>query len=99
MLEIQPAAKATITTTPSIALSSTLIVGKTPTRVGFYIWNNSSNSIYVTFGPTSNSSTPTVIIPTFTSYISLGSAVYTGPISGIRNAGSGTVTITELISN
>lgn len=86
----------TVTTAANVALTSVQLVGTNKNRTGFIIWNNSSNSAYVTFGPTSSSSTPTQIIPTFQSWQVLSGAIWQGPISAIRNAGSGSMTVYEL---
>lgn len=88
--------KVVVTTSPVITTASVLLVGTNNSRAAFYIWNNSANSVYLTFGPVSNASGPTLILASFSTYIS-GLVCYTGPISGIRNAGTGTCTVHELI--
>lgn len=77
----------------NVLLVSVVIAPANANRKGFMIWNNSSNSAYVTFGPTSNSSTPNSIVPTFTTLTFIYG--YTGAISAIRNAGSGTCVVWE----
>lgn len=89
--------KTVVTTSPTITTSSVQIIGTNPSRIAFYIWNNSANSVYLTFGPTSNASGPTIILATFATYTSNGPVCYIGAISGIRNSGTGNVTIHELI--
>ncbi len=85
-----------ITTSANIGTQSVLIVDTNPSRKGLIVWNNSANSIYLAFGPTCSSAACTAIVATFTSWTYAGPIIYQGPISGIRNAGTGTVTITEL---
>ncbi len=89
-----------ITTTASILLVSTLIIAANPDRIGWALWNNSANSLYVTYGLTSVGTTPTFILPTFATLSSgtLGTPVWQGPLAGIRNAGSGTVTLYEFLN-
>jgi hypothetical protein len=87
----------TVTTSVSVTTASVLIATTNTSRKGFIIWNNSSNSIYLSFAPTSSSSTCTYILPTFASWVYNGPIIYQGPISGIRNSGSGTVTLYELV--
>jgi hypothetical protein len=91
------ATAATITVSPSIAQVSQVVIAANPNRKGLILYNNGANTIYLTFGPTSSSSL-TVCIPlaTFASYLMTTGVIYTGVISGIRNAGSGTVIATEL---
>lgn len=84
------------TTSAAVAQSSVVIAKANSKRMGFIIWNNGANSGYLTFGPTSTSSAPQVIHASFTSYTwPFSGFCYTGPISAIRNAGTGTFTIAE----
>lgn len=78
-----------------VAQQSQVLVSANANRRCLYIWNNGANSMYLTFGPTSNSSTPTTLVPTFSSFIMTGLPIYTGIISAIRNAGSGGTTAYE----
>lgn len=82
------------TTSPAIAQTSVNFIGPNTARKHFYIWNNSSNSIYITFGPVAVSSSPCFLIPAYSTHVSTN-VCWTGHISGIRNAGTGTVTIHE----
>ncbi len=89
-----PALIATPLTTPSFAATvSTLLAPSNANRKGFTLWNNSANSIYITFAATSSSATPTFILATFQTLSFM--FAYSGPIAGIRNAGTGSVTIWE----
>lgn len=81
----------------NVLLASVVIAPANPERLGMIIFNNSSNSVYVTFGATSASSTCTRLIPTFASWECLGSVIYTGVVSAIRNAGSGACIAYELL--
>lgn len=85
------------TITPSITNVSQLVLPANPDRRGLIIYNNSGNSVYLTFGPTSASNTCTRILATFAQWDMLGPVVYTGEISAIRNSGSGSLIITELL--
>ncbi len=87
---------ATPTISPSVLLVSQVVLPANASRKGFIIYNNSANSVYLTYGPTSTGSTCTRILATFANFESLGPVVYTGQISAIRNAGAGTLVITEL---
>ncbi len=92
-----PASKIIKTTTASVTTVATEIIDVNKDRRGFAVWNNSSNSVYLTFGPTPcTSAAPTVIVATFTSFQMFGAVVWTGEICAIRNSGSGTITITEI---
>jgi hypothetical protein len=87
---------AKLTVTPSIALVSTQIIATNTARKGLIIYNNSANSVYVNFGATASSSTAmTIIIPSFNHWV-MPMPIYRGQMSAIRNAGSGTLLITEL---
>lgn len=85
------------TISANVTTSSVLILDSNPARRGFTLYNNSSNSCYVTFGPTSSSASPTAIVASFVSYTPTLPVNYTGQISAIRNAGTGTIIITELL--
>lgn len=84
------------TTSANVGTSSIVAFPKNPQRLAFYLYNNSSNSVYVTFGPTSVAATCTWTVPTFATWIHNYPVGYTGEISAIRNAGSGTLTLYEL---
>jgi hypothetical protein len=87
----------TRTTSASVATTSVQIIDSNPNRRCLYIWNNSSNSAYITFGPVSSGSAPTAIVASFTSFVMNSGVIYTGAISAIRNSGAGTMTVTECI--
>lgn len=88
--------KAVIIQSPSVAQASQLLIAENRGRRGLYFYNNGTNSIYVALGVAANSaSSMSIIIPTYTTWI-MPTPLYTGPIYGIRNAGAGTVLITEL---
>lgn len=84
-------ASANITT--AAGTGSVLVMNDNPNRKGFMLYNNSSNSVYVTFGATSASNACSVIIASFQQFIFM--SPYVGKISGIRNAGTGNVIVTE----
>lgn len=86
----------TTTTSASVATASVQIIGANPSRSSFMLYNNSANSCYVNFGPTASSSACSLIIPTFATWAwPFANIDYTGAISAIRNAGTGTIILTE----
>lgn len=86
---------ATVSTSANVALSSVLISPANSSRRGFILYNNSANSVYITLAPTSGSSTCSLIIASFSNYTFSSFVSYIGPISAIRNAGTGSVIVTE----
>lgn len=86
----------TLVTNNVIAEASGLVCGFNMDRRGIIVYNNSSNSVYLTFGPIATSSTCSLILATFASWQMLGPVIWCGPISAIRNAGTGNVLVTEL---
>lgn len=88
----------TKTIIPSVAAgNSVLLSAPNPARRGFIIWNNSSNSTYISLDTVSVASTCAWIIATFQSKDFVNFA-YTGAISAIRNSGTGTWTIYEFFA-
>jgi hypothetical protein len=83
-------------TTTAVATTSQVIAAANPNRKGFYIWNNSSNSVYISFADTSASAGPTFILATFQSHVMVNGVVWQGVISAIRNSGSGNIVVWEL---
>lgn len=89
---------APVTPGVNVLLASVVIAPANPSRMGFLIFNNSANSVYITLGPTSASSTCTQIVATFASWQFVFPVCYTGIISAIRNAGSGVCTVHEILA-
>lgn len=90
--------KTKVTTSSAVGVASVQLVAANPLRLGFTIWNNANNTRYVTLGPVSSSASPTFIVGAFSSFIwPYPDLAYTGAISAIGNAGSGTMTITEFL--
>lgn len=88
------------TISANVAQASVQILPANPNRRAFILYNNGANSTYITLGPTSNSSSCTFIVATFTHFNwPFPNISYTGPISAIRNAGSGTIVCFELLSS
>lgn len=85
----------TTTTSPNVALASIQIAPANASRKFFMLYNNSANSCYVNFGQTASSSACSIIIPTFASWSWPAPVTYNGAITAIRNAGSGTIIVTE----
>lgn len=91
-----PEFKTTTVASANVALASVIIVPANAKRVGLILYNNGANSCYVNFKSTASSALCTVIIPTFATWTwTLPEIIYTGPISAIRNAGTGTIIVTE----
>lgn len=84
-----------VTQAANVALTSVVVAQANPLRRCLYVWNNSSNSAYLTLGPVSNGNTPTQIVATFTSFVMAQGPVYTGTVSAIRNSGTGLMTAHE----
>lgn len=85
------------TVTPTFnANVSTVVAANNPDRLGLILWNNSSNSAYIAFESVASSASPVAIVATFTSWAHPPGAIYTGPVSMIRNAGTGGATAWEL---
>jgi hypothetical protein len=97
LAEVVSAVKSTRTTTASVTNSAAQVLGANNNRKGFSVWNNSSNSVYLTFGPAPcTSAAPTLIIATFATFQMFTPVVWAGELCAIRNSGSGTLTITEI---
>jgi len=87
-----------VAASPNVALSPVKIVDTNPNRIGLLLYNNSSNSAYFKYGAAGNAGTDmTFIVASFTTWV-MPQPVYTGPIYGQRNAGSGVVVATDLTS-
>ncbi len=88
---------AKITKTALITTVSQVIVPANPSRVGCLIWNPTANSVYIAYGPVCDGNKQTAIILTNTTW-AMPNPTYTGIISCIRNSGSGSIFVTELIN-
>ncbi len=88
----------TIISTASVGLTSMQVMSSNSKRMGLIVYNNSANSVYLAFDTFCASATHmTMIIPTFAQWF-MTAPTYCGPISAVRNAGSGILMITELSS-
>lgn len=97
-LKIVPkkASVAVISVSPVVTTTSQLLIAANPNRIGLLMYNNSANSIYIAYGAAANSANKmSRILATFTQF-AMEPPIYTGPIYGIRNSGTGTVLVTEL---
>lgn len=91
-----PSVTVKTTVSPNVALTSVQIIGSNASRKGFILYNNSANSCYINFAATASSNSCSIIVPTFASWSwTMTGGTYTGQISAIRNAGSGTIIVTE----
>lgn len=87
------------TVSPSVATVSVQLIGTNDSRRFFMLYNNSANSCYINFNQAASSNTCSVIIPTFATWSWPSSvAFYTGPVTAIRNAGTGTIIVTEFLN-
>jgi len=97
----------TVTTTPTnsatstltnvnAATSSTSILASNTNRKGMFLFNDSTSLLYLAFGSTASTTSYTVQIPSNGFYEMPNPTVYTGAISGIWVAATGTARITEL---
>lgn len=88
---------ATIITSAAIPVNGSVqIAPANLSRKGLIIWNQSANSIYISYTSPANSATNmTAIIPTYAAWI-MPLPVYTGAIYATRNAGTGFTLTTEL---
>jgi hypothetical protein len=92
------AAKASVFTSPVITTASKVIAPANNRRLGLILYNQSANSVYISFTAVGDSATTLcAIIPSFQSW-TMQKPIYQGVISGIRNSGTGTVVVTELVS-
>src|SRR5882672_9745830 len=82
-----------VKTVTSVTTASKVIAVANPKRCAFVIFNNSSNSTYVSFVDPSVAAQCTRLIATFTSWEWFSHIIYTGVITAIRNAGSGDITV------
>jgi hypothetical protein len=89
--------KTLVTTSPNVLLVPIKIIGQNDNRVGFMLYNNSANSAYITYGAANGSSTCSFILATFTQYVHMATIWWTGELYAVRNAGSGSIIITEFI--
>jgi hypothetical protein len=83
-------------TSTNVATSSVTIAAANVQRRGFVIYNNSSNTTYVSFACPAVGSAPVRPIATFASWEVYGPVVWTGQLCAIRNSGSGVVSVWEL---
>lgn len=89
-------ASTTVKTVTPVLLVSLVIAAANPNRKDFIIHNNSVSPIYISFGATATTSSPTFTLGAAESYHSNSSFVYRGVISAIRGGGSGNIAVTEL---
>jgi hypothetical protein len=97
MIYIEPVI-AVVTVSASVAQVSTVIAQANPNRKFFLLYNNASNSAYITYGSSSSGASCSAIVAGFSNYSAPYGINYTGPLAAIRNAGSGTIVLTEFIS-
>lgn len=89
----------TVVVSATVTTTSVVVSPANPKRIGFILFNNSANSCYVNFRPTAASNQCTIIIPTFTQWVwPYSTHCYQGPISVIRNSGTGQIFVTQFES-
>ncbi len=79
----------------NVLTTSVVIAPANSLRKGMIIFNNSANSAYVSLAATCVAATCTRLIATYTSWECFWTTYYTGPISAIRNSGTGVMTVWE----
>ena len=85
-------------TVTTVATASLQIAPANLNRRGFVVFNNSANSCYVTWENPAVAAQCVRLIPTFASWECYGPSVYAGALFCIRNAGTGAVTVWEIIA-
>lgn len=87
-----------VITAPNVALISVLVAAANPNRKSIRLYNNSTNSVYLCAVASGASSATNLfaIVATFAAF-EFNTVNYRGPISAIRNAGTGAVVVTEFI--
>lgn len=85
------------TTTAPILLVSQKVLDASCDRKGCIIFNDSANSAYITYGTTAVITGATTIIGPYASWEMTGPAVWNGEVHAIREAGSGSLVITDMI--
>lgn len=85
------------TITLPVTTVSQKILDADANRKGAIIFNDSDNSLYLTYGATALVTVPTKIVGPYTTYDLPGPAVWCGEIAAIRESGTGAVVITEQI--
>jgi hypothetical protein len=94
---VTPVVAQALSPSPTVALLSVPVLAANANRVGFVIYNNSANSVYICLGPTASGVGCHKILATFASWECYGPVCYTGAMSAIRNAGTGQLNIVELV--
>ncbi len=90
------AAGSTIINTPSIGLTSTLVLSANQWRRGLYVYNNGANTVYLSFDSFVSSATHmTIPVATFSTWV-MQMPIYLGSLAAVRNSGTGILMITEL---
>lgn len=85
------------TTTAPVTTVSQKVLDSTFDRKGCIIYNDAATSVYITYGPTASTVAATKIIGPYAVWDLPGPAVWCGEISAIREAGSGSPVLTEMI--
>lgn len=82
-------------TNTTVALTQTVVVQANPYRKGMRIYNNSSNSVYLSVGTTCDSANTLFAIVATYSAFEFASVNYRGAVCALRNSGTGNVVVTE----
>lgn len=98
LLRLSVCATAVITPHIGVTAQPRLLAESNPERVGMIIYNIPAGSLYIAYGSTASSATfVTHRIAADSTWV-MPPPIYLGPISGVRNSGTGTVIVTELIA-
>lgn len=89
-----PPATATITSV-TVSTTSAVLLAANLSRIRFSLWNRSGGNVFVAFAATATTTAFTVRMPNNSLYES-DLSDYTGIVSGITSAGTGSVQVTEI---
>lgn len=81
----------------NVGTTSVVVAPENENRKGFIVFNNSANTVYLSLADTSVASSCTKPLATYQTWEIMSDFWYTGPISAIRNSGSGVVTVWEFL--
>lgn len=85
------------TITAAVDLVSIKVLDQNKCRKGMVIFNDSPGSVWISYGSTAAFTSATAVIGPYARWDMPGPAIWLGEISGIREAETGPLVITELI--
>lgn len=78
------------------ATSTTTVLASNSSRVGAYVFNDSTATLYLAFASTASTTAYTLQVPPGGTYLHDGPVIYTGQLSGIWSAANGAARVTEV---